>query len=424
MISIPLKLTRIKLLSFCLFLIIYPKINLTLAEVIMPLLVGQLIYTNLPKSGFKLLVSQHIPLEIQDKFIQEIVHQMWDAYNPPPPNYQAVFLQQFSHKRTLFGWLYNDGHDDLGRAHIPYFLGYYLTGQLDDDRLQQILGCLATGPIYFLERERLSESLEPVILPAAEQYHSSRPGLVIPKHLQEQLFNKQKKQQLIELQFLPRPTPFETEEITVVDYAEISPITDQNTTISSYTSETELNESQITSSLTVISESTLDNRSSAPDLSAVERIFEEVINEFIGIEGAVLISAEGNLLTQAIGIEENIALLLTGKMINFIGIAKTELAWTTFDSISIHSPEGHLVLSQCFHDLFLLIKTEKMLTGLLEVEIKRIVKKIQAIYQNSEIFVSYTSLLSNKEEDDLENFNDTMMLPEEEVLYRGRRINT
>ena len=129
MISIPLKLTPIKFLSFCFLPIIYPKINLTLAEVIMPLLVGQLIYTNLPKSGFKLLVSQHIPPEIQDKFIQEIVHQMWDAYNPPPLNYQAVFLQQFSHKRTLFGWLYNDGHDDLGRAHIPYFLGYYLTGQ-------------------------------------------------------------------------------------------------------------------------------------------------------------------------------------------------------------------------------------------------------------------------------------------------------
>ena len=389
----------------------------------MPLLVGQLIYTNLPKSGFKLLVSQHIPPEIQDKFIQEIVHQMWDAYNPPPLNYQAVFLQQFSRQRTLFGWLYNDGHDDLGRAHIPYFLGYYLTGQLDDDRLQQILGCLATGPIYFLERERLSESLEPVILPAAEQYHSSRPGLVVPKHLQEQLFNKQKKQQLIQLQFLPPLTPFEAEEITIVDYAEISSVADQGVLFSSCSLETKLNEAKITSSLTVISESTLDNHSSSPDLSAVERIFEEMINEFIGIEGAVLISSEGNLLTQAIGMEESMALLLAGKMLNFMEMAKTELAWTTFDSMAIHSPEGHLVLSQCFHDLFLLIKTEKMLTGLLEVEIKRIVKKIQAIYQNSEIFVSYTSLLNTKEEDDFENFNDTMMLPEEEVLYRGRRIN-
>ena len=286
------------------------------------------------------------------------------------------------------------------------------------------MGCLATGPIYFLERERLSESLEPVILPAAEQYHSSRPGLVIPKHLQEQLFNKQKKQKLIQLQFLPPPTPFEEEEIKAVDYAEISSGADQGVLFSSSSLETELNESKITSSLTVISESTLDNRSSTPDLSAVERIFEEMINEFIGIEGAVLISSEGNPLTQAIGIEESMALLLAGKMLNFVGIAKTELAWTTFDSMAIHSPEGHLVLSQCFHDLFLLIKTEKMLTGLLEVEIKRIVKKIQAIYQNSEIFVSYTSLLHTREEDDFENFNDTMMLPEKEVLYRGRRINT
>jgi predicted regulator of Ras-like GTPase activity (Roadblock/LC7/MglB family) len=405
------------------FFKIYLKMDLFTAEVTMTLLVGQLIYTNLPKSGFKLIVSQHIPSEIQNKFVQDIVHQMWDAYNPPPLNYQAVFLQQFSSQRTLFGWLYNDGHDDLGRAHIPYFLGYYLPEKLDEDRLQLILSCLAAGPIYFLERGSLSESLGAVILPEAEEYHSSRPGLVIPNHLQEQLFGNHKKQKLLQLHFACVQARGQSEEITVVDYSEISPIADPDFNAPLSSAATDLNDLTTIRSLTVRSESSLDNNLSPGDLSAIERIFEEVVNEFIGIEGAVLISSEGHPLTEAIGIEKDIALLLAGKMLSFMNVAQTELDWTDFDSMAIHSSEGHLVLSQCFNDFFLLIKTEQMLTGLLEVEIKRIIKKIQAIYESSDLYVSYTSLLVKKEDNDFDSFDDMAILQEEQILYRGRRIN-
>lgn len=193
----------------------------------MSLLVGQLIYTNLPKTGFKLLVSQHISLEVQNRFVDEIVHPMWDAYNPPPQNYQAVFLQQFSLQSTLFGWLYNNGQDDLGRAHIPYFLGYYLTGKLDKGRLQQILGFLAAGPIDFLDREDLSEPLGTLILPEAEDYSSPRPGLVIPSHLQEQLFSNHKDRQLLQLRFPHSQARLEPAEMNAVDYSEIPPVADR-----------------------------------------------------------------------------------------------------------------------------------------------------------------------------------------------------
>ena len=103
----------------------------------MSLMVGQLIYTTLPNSGFQLLVSQRIPIHIQDSFVQNIVYQHWNVYNPPSDDYQAVYLHQVSATHLLFGWLYNEGRDELGRSHIPYFLAYYWTGNLDDARLER-----------------------------------------------------------------------------------------------------------------------------------------------------------------------------------------------------------------------------------------------------------------------------------------------
>ena len=70
------------------------------------------------------------------------------------------------------------------------------------------------------------------------------------------------------------------------------------------------------------------------------------------------------------------------------------------------------------------MKTDAMLTGLLEVEMKRLIKKIQALYHHEDSSGSYTRLLTlPPEEEDNETFTDAMMLPEETLLYRGRRLS-
>ncbi len=48
----------------------------------MPLL-GQLVYTSFPGVGFKALVSAQVPPQIQQAFIEQVVYQYWDSYNPP-----------------------------------------------------------------------------------------------------------------------------------------------------------------------------------------------------------------------------------------------------------------------------------------------------------------------------------------------------
>lgn len=42
----------------------------------MPLLVDQLIYTNLSKTGFQLLTSPKVPIEVQDVLIHQVVYKL------------------------------------------------------------------------------------------------------------------------------------------------------------------------------------------------------------------------------------------------------------------------------------------------------------------------------------------------------------
>jgi len=62
----------------------------------MSLVLGQLVYTSFPKVGYKLFVSTEVPTEIQQVFIQQIVYQHWNSYNPPKPGYLGAYLYQIT----------------------------------------------------------------------------------------------------------------------------------------------------------------------------------------------------------------------------------------------------------------------------------------------------------------------------------------
>lgn len=151
----------------------------------MLLLLGQLIYTSSPKVGFQALTSAAIPFEIRQAFIDEIVHQYWDSYNSPSSGYRAVYLYRISADHTLFGWLYNNGVDDLGRSHVPYFICYYFAGLLQSVHLEAIFTCLSTGPIMLADRHCLPARLESIVIPNHKDYQPARLGIAIASQLQE-----------------------------------------------------------------------------------------------------------------------------------------------------------------------------------------------------------------------------------------------
>jgi len=100
----------------------------------MSLLLGQLVYTSFPRVGFKTL-SAEVPTQIKQAFIQQIVYQHWNSISLKA-GYRAAYVYQVTLEHNLFGWLYNDGMDDLGRSHIPYFLCYYLAERLNTAQLK------------------------------------------------------------------------------------------------------------------------------------------------------------------------------------------------------------------------------------------------------------------------------------------------
>ncbi|UFP92850.1 WD40 repeat domain-containing protein [Gloeobacter morelensis] len=147
----------------------------------MSLLLEPLIYTSLPGRGFATLASDAVDEATRQVFFDEIVSCHWNAYDPPPANFRAVFLHwDPACGRTLFGWLYNDGRDEIGRANVPYFLCYRLRDPLDAVRLERVFAALERGPLAFVERANLPTALVSVAWGEETTADAARPGVALP----------------------------------------------------------------------------------------------------------------------------------------------------------------------------------------------------------------------------------------------------
>jgi phosphate transport system substrate-binding protein len=168
----------------------------------MDLLLGQLIYTSFPGIGYKTLASEQVPQGIQQAFIERVVVQIWDAYNRPSSEYRSAYLLQVTPEDSLFGWLYNDGVDDLGRRHVPYFICYYLASPLSAFQLENIFTCLYKGPVELIDRDHLYPTLKSLILPDLWRYQGARPGVEIPWEIRKRSHIALKQGKLLNL-FIP-----------------------------------------------------------------------------------------------------------------------------------------------------------------------------------------------------------------------------
>ncbi|MBV9388483.1 MAG: hypothetical protein JOZ78_18830 [Chroococcidiopsidaceae cyanobacterium CP_BM_ER_R8_30] len=134
--------------------------------------------------------------------MERVVFQHWDSYEQLSSGYQAVYLHQVTSKHTLFGWLYNDGVDDLGRGPIPYFLCYYLIEPLSAFLLEVIFTFLNKGPVVLTDRQSLSAPLETIVLQDLWHFQSVRPGVTIPLDVRKQYYFALRQGGLLDL-FIP-----------------------------------------------------------------------------------------------------------------------------------------------------------------------------------------------------------------------------
>lgn len=349
----------------------------------MPFLVGQLVYTSFPKAGFKTLASRQVPLEVEQAFLHDIVYRYWDAYNPPPGGYRSAYLYQVAGDRALFGWLYDRERDDLGRSHVPYFIAYYLTGELTSEILEKIWHYLETGPIALVNPHNSPKHLETIALPDLPDPQPSHPGVQIPHAIREQSDRQLQEGDLLNISVSP-PQP--------------SRLSD-----------------------------------STPSRSAqIQQILQEFIARPLDVRGVVLVSEEGQPLVPPLGTNANCVLTIADTILSLIKHIQYELIWQNVDILSLRSPEGYLVLAKCDREVFLLVQTGQVLSGFLEAEIQQIVAKLQIFLQDSPDAILEPATLNQLSQaevfSDIDEFfdeldEDAIFEGEDEVTYRGRRPN-
>jgi predicted regulator of Ras-like GTPase activity (Roadblock/LC7/MglB family) len=372
--------------------------------------VEQLIYSSFYERGFTLLTSSDIPSVVQQSFTQKFVQTFWDPYLPPTSDYRAAYLFQLPLETpgTLFGWLYHDGYDEIGRSDIPYFIAYYLSGLLQPNQLSAIFTCLEQGPISWIDRcNALSDStLETLTIENVRKSKAVRQGVAIPNAIRVQSYEAMRSQVLIEYFFTNIP-----EQLSTVS----SPSHSQNPLL-----EHKLQESSEHRGGGMIVSTKLNT---SIHITKLENILEELISKPIGIHGAVLVSANGLALTRPMGIDENISGMLSGTMIYLAQNTQTLLNWQEVELISIRASEGYVILSRCNIDAYLLIQSGKMPVGLLEGEINQAVAKLRSALNHTadDSSIVFQAALNPQNylpmESELEKPTDFS----NEVTYRGRR---
>jgi predicted regulator of Ras-like GTPase activity (Roadblock/LC7/MglB family) len=379
----------------------------------MSLLVGQIIYTSFPGVGFKSLVSQQVPSDIQHAFVQQIVYQHWDTYNPPKTGYRAIYLYQFSSDRTLFGWFYNEGTDDLGRANIPYCIGYYLPGLLSTVKLENILTCLGIGPVEICDRRNPPPILENINIPDFCNYQGVRQGVIVNSEVRKQTHKDLLQKKLLNL---------------FIGIDEIERIASLN----SLSLASDRPSNLLNSFSPVVSETNWVARQSMSTLK-IERILQDLIAKPIGIQGVALVSDEGQPIFTPMGMDKNSTLIMAGSMLYLAKSTQDEFNWSSIETISVRAQEGYIILTHCNRNNFLLVKAGKALSGLLEGEINRTVEKLQVelqTFQETSIPDRAESLPQLAAEvipriDEVLYELDAEILPnnDDEIRYRGRRTN-
>lgn len=401
----------------------------------MALEVGQLIYTSFRESGFTLLTSSGIPSLVQQAFIKNLVQIHWDTYHPPAPGYRAAYLYQLplATPGTMMGWLYHDGHDEFGRSDIPYFIAYYVPGVLKSEQLSLLLDCLQKGPKTWIDRsDYLLNGLDLLSLESFHNYRPTRRGVALPPHVWEESHTLLHSQTLLNWFFPDTGLPEQFTQIQV-GYSSTDNQLPQHQPIPSLPVTPILMETQ-PSPENFEKDLVLD-----VNTNSLEVILKALVAKPIGIQGAALVSAEGQVMIAPVGMDELSASMLAGTMLYLAKSTQEELKWQEIETVSVRSPEGYVLLSNCNPDIYLLVRSGKVPMGLLEGEISRTISKLKVVLNNekpnagNELTVlrpntpadnkMISSDSSNQDKTSVEMAPTIPFDLDTGVTYRGRRIN-
>ncbi|ACK72467.1 Roadblock/LC7 family protein [Gloeothece citriformis PCC 7424] len=163
------------------------------------------------------------------------------------------------------------------------------------------------------------------------------------------------------------------------------------------------------------------------NIKRINALLTELMNICREIEGSVLVSSDGQLLTEAIGIDNQTGQLLAGTFLHLMQNTCQEFDDSEIESISLKGQDGYVIFTSCYSEVFLLIKaSHKVSVGFLKREIELMSKKLQTEFQetSSSVFSSYRStapeLLNSSTKTGSSKFNrNERSIQTTSIRYRG-----
>lgn len=109
----------------------------------------------------------------------------------------------------------------------------------------------------------------------------------------------------------------------------------------------------------------------------IETLLADFVSASTEIQGAVMVSPQGQPLTYPIGISETSTHIMAGSMLHLAGCVSEQCHWQAVNWVTIQALEGYLILTQCLQDIFLLIRAQDVPTGYLQRYIQHHLAKLR-----------------------------------------------
>lgn len=122
-------------------------------------------------------------------------------------------------------------------------------------------------------------------------------------------------------------------------------------------------------------------------ISLTEELLKQFAEQFLDIQGIVLVSAEGQPLTTSIGLDENVTLIMAGTLLQVGNRITQECEWLNMEQVSLQAREGYLTIIPCTEDVFILIKTANTPNNIFEKELQQIIQIIAGQFEEKDSLI-------------------------------------
>lgn len=109
----------------------------------------------------------------------------------------------------------------------------------------------------------------------------------------------------------------------------------------------------------------------------IEILLADFVAASTEIQGAVIVSPQGQPLTHPIGLSEASTHIMAGAMLHLAGCVSEQCHWQSADWVTVQALEGYLILTQCIQDIFLLIRSQDVPSGYLLRYIQHYLDKLR-----------------------------------------------